>query len=271
MPEACAPALASPPAPVRLRSLALPVEHGGWGLLGEPLVLGLAIAPSWAGAGVAIFAAFAFLARHPLKLAAADWRQGRRSPRTIAGERIALAYAAAAAGGLALATTGARGFFWPLLAALPLALFQLTHDARNHGRALWPELAGGVALGSVAAAELWAGGAPPATALAVWMLLAAKAVGAVLYVRARLRCDRGAPFDRAGVLAAHAALVALAALLAAGGYGPWIAAAAAGALFARAGHGLSRFHRRVRPQTVGFTEMAYGIAFAAALAAGYAG
>jgi hypothetical protein len=91
MPEACAPALPSRAAPVRLRSLALPVEHGGWGLLGEPLVLGLAIAPSWAGAGVGLFAAFAFLARHPLKLAAADWRQRRRSPRTLAAERVALA------------------------------------------------------------------------------------------------------------------------------------------------------------------------------------
>jgi regulator of cell morphogenesis and NO signaling len=57
MPERLVPAL-SPPAPaIRLRSIALPVEHGGWGLLGEPLVVvGLAIAPS--------------LARDPLKLAA---------------------------------------------------------------------------------------------------------------------------------------------------------------------------------------------------------
>lgn len=270
MPEAGTAVLPPPAPPMRLRSLALPVEHGGWGLLGEPLVVGLAIAPSWPGVGVALFAAFTFLARHPLKLAAADWRQGRRSARTTACERIALAYASGASAGLALAATGASGFWWPLAAALPLALFQLAHDARNHGRALGPELAGGVALGAVAAAEIRAGGAPHLTGLVVWILLAAKAVGAVVYVRARLRCDRGVSFDRPGVLAAHAALVALAALLAALGHGPWIALAAAGVLLARAWHGLSRFHRRVRPQVVGFTEMAYGIAFAAALAVGYA-
>jgi hypothetical protein len=100
------------------------------------------------------------------------------------------------------------------------------------------------------------------------VLLAAKAVGAVLYVRARLRCDRGVAFDRAGVWAAHAALLVLAALLAARGLGPWTAVAAAGALLARAWHGLSRFHRRVRPQAVGLTEMAYGVLFAIALAVG---
>jgi hypothetical protein len=265
-----APALASPAPPIRLRSLALPVEHGGWGLLGEPLVVGLAVAPSWPGVGVALLAAFAFLARHPLKLAAADWRQGRRSPRTIACERLAFVYASIAACGLALASTGAPGFWWPLAAAVPLALFQLAHDARSHGRLLGPELAGGVALGAVAAAELRAGGAAHPLALAVWILLAAKAVGAVLYVRARLRCDRGAPFDRLGVFAAHAALLVLAAVVAVRGLGPWIGVAAAGLLLARAWHGLSRFHRRVRPQAVGFTEMAYGIAFAAALAVGYA-
>lgn len=269
MPKGLVPATSVPAPSVRLRSIALPVEHGGWGLLGEPLVVGLAIAPSWPGVGVALFAAFAFLARHPLKLAAADWRQGRRSPRTVASERVALLYAMGAALGLALATNGARGFWWPLAAALPLALFQLAHDAQNHGRLLSAELAGGVALGSVAAAELRAGGAPHLTGLVVWILLAAKAVGAILYVRARLRCDRGAPFARAGVWAAHAALLGLAALLAVGGLSPWLAVVAAVVLLARGWYGLSRFHRRVRPQAVGFTEMAYGIAFAAVLVIGF--
>lgn len=268
MPEAFVPALSSPPAPLRLRSIALPVEHGGWGLLGEPIAVGLAIAPSWPGVGAALFAVFAFLARHPLKLAAAEWRQERRTPRTVACERVALLYAAGAAAGLALATNGARGFWWPLAAALPLALIQLGYDARNRGRLLMPELAGAVAIGAVAAAEMRAGGAPHLDGLVVWILLAAKAVGAVLYVRARLRCDRGVAFDRPGALAAHAGLLALAVLLAVRGPGPWISVVAACALLARAWPGLSGFHRRVRPQVVGFTELAYGIAFATAIAVG---
>ncbi|MET0553945.1 MAG: YwiC-like family protein [Vicinamibacteria bacterium] len=270
MPDALAPALPAPAVPVRWRALALPAEHGGWGLLGEPIAVGLAIAPSWPGVGVALFAAFAFLARHPLKLAAADWRLGRRTSRTAACERFALLYATGASLGLALAATGASGFWWPLAAALPLTAFQLAHDARNRGRNLAPELAGALALASVAAAELRAGGTAHLAAAVAWLLLATKAAGAVLYVRARLRCDRGVPFDRSGVLGAHAALLGLCALLAARGLAPWLVTAGAAGLLARALHGLSPTHRRVRPQVVGFTEMGYGIGFAVALAVGHA-
>jgi uncharacterized membrane protein YecN with MAPEG domain len=52
---------------------------------------------------------------------------------------------------------------------------------------------------------------------------------------------------------------------------PWLAAAALGLLLARAAHGLSTVHRRVRPQVVGLMELAYGIIFVGSLALGYAG
>ncbi|HDL49896.1 MAG TPA: prenyltransferase, partial [Actinobacteria bacterium] len=34
---------------VRLRSVAMPTEHGGWGFTLEPIILGLLVAPSPAG------------------------------------------------------------------------------------------------------------------------------------------------------------------------------------------------------------------------------
>ncbi len=54
---------------IRLRPIALPAEHGGWGLLFEPIVLGLLLAPSLAGLLLSVAATGAFLARHPFKLA----------------------------------------------------------------------------------------------------------------------------------------------------------------------------------------------------------
>ncbi len=54
------------------------MEHGGWGLLFEPIVLGLLLAPSLAGLFLSVAAMGAFLARHPFKLAVGDWRRGRR-------------------------------------------------------------------------------------------------------------------------------------------------------------------------------------------------
>jgi hypothetical protein len=46
--------------------------------------------------------------------------------------------------------------------------------------------------------------------------------------------------------------------------------AALSILTARAAHGLSRVHRVVKPRIVGFQELGFGLAFTAALAAGYA-
>jgi len=255
---------------LRLRALALPVEHGGWGMLGEPLALGLLVAPSWAGLGVAAAALFAFLARHPAKIAAADWRARRRVPRTPVAEALALAYAGAAACGAWLASSGAPSWWWPLAAAAPLALVQFAHDARNQGRQLLPELVGGAALGSVAAAVLLASGWSAGAALAAWALVALKNTSAIAYVRARLRLDRGLPVSRAAVVACHAVAVAVALGLAWRGLGPWLAAAAFGVLLVRAALGLSRFRRRVPPRAVGIMELAWGVAFVLVLAVGYA-
>jgi YwiC-like protein len=256
--------------PVRLKSVALPVEHGGWGMLGEPLVLGLLLAPSAAGLGVGLAAAFAFLARHPMKLAISDWRQGRRTTRTLAAERFVWLYAGLAAAGLALAARAPAGWWWPLALAAPLALLQLLHDVRNQGRQLLPELGGGIALASIVAAVLLASGWSLAASLAAWAIVAVKAAGAILYVRARLRCDRGLEFGGPTVLLVHAIGLLLALGLAAAQQTPWLAAGAFVLLLARAAHGLSRFHRRVRPQAVGLAELAYGVAFVLLTALGYA-
>lgn len=258
---------------VSLRSVALPVEHGGWGMLGEPLLLGLIVAPSRAGLGVGLAALGVFLARHPLKLALADWRRGsaqyRTGGRTRAAVGFVLLYGATAGLGLALASAGARGWWLPLAFATPLALIQLAYDARHQGRQLLPELLGAVALAAVVAAEMRAAGLPFDRSLAAWSLLAAKSAGAVLYVRARLRYDRGLASDRVLAVASNAGGLLLGTALASAGFVPWLAAPAFALLLVRAFHGLSRFHRPVRPQVVGIQEVAYAFSFVLILAVGY--
>src|SRR5215216_5422232 len=144
----------------RIKTVALPVEHGGWGIALEPVVLGLIVAPSFAGAGLAFATMGAFLARHPLKLLAADRRNNRRFPRTEMAKRFVLLYGAVAVLGLLVALLAApdRQFLWPLLLAAPLAAVQLISDAKGKSRALWPELAGSAAMAAVAASIALAGG-----------------------------------------------------------------------------------------------------------------
>jgi hypothetical protein len=256
---------------VSLKAVALPVEHGGWGMLAEPLVVGLALAPTVAGAGLTLAAVGAFLVRHPLKLALSDWRRGTASPRTRVAIAVAAAYAAVALVGLLIAILRAPAVAWlPVVAAAPLGFLQLWYDARLQGRQLAPELLGGVALGASASALMLAGGWAMAPALAAWGLLAAKAVAAVVYVRARLRLDRGQAAARWPGLVVHTVALGGAAALAAAQVAPWLAVAAFAVLLARAAHGLSPWHRRVRPQVVGFSELAYGVFTAMVVSIGFA-
>ena len=256
--------------PLRLKPLALPVEHGGWGMLAGPVLLGLLAAPSWEALGVGLGAGFAFLARHPLKLAAADWRQVRRTGRTRAAERFGLLYASLAVASLAWAAGAPSGWWWPLALALPLALAQFLDDIQHQGRKLLPELLGAVALSSVVASELRASGWSLAASFSAWAIVAAKATAAVLYVRARVRCDRGVAFASLPVLLVHSLGLAAAVGLAAAQQTPWLTACAFALLLLRAAHGLSRFHRRVPPQTVGTFELSWSAVFVLSTAVGYA-
>lgn len=248
----------------------LPAEHGGWALLAEPVVLGLVLAASPAGACLALAAVCAFLARHPLRLVLMDRRAGMRHPRTGLAERFALGFMAAATVLLVAASTLALRPLWPALAAAaPFALGALAYDAAGRGRHAPAQAAGAVALSASAAAIMLAGGRPASVAFAVSALLALRALGSVLYVRARIRLDRGTPAHAVGALCAHAAALGAAALLAGNGAAPWLATLAFAALLARAAHGLSVSRRVLRPQQLGFQEVGYGVLTLVLLAAGY--
>src|SRR4051812_44173992 len=164
--------------PVRLRNIALPVEHGGWGLSLEPVVLGLLVAPSIPGMFLAFAALAAFLARQPLKLAMGDRRCARRFPRTLIAERFALFYIAIATLSLlaAIAMTTSYLLLLPLLLASPLALVQLHFDRVGRSRTLLPELSGATAMASIATSIALASGWPSASAFGLWAILTARVV-----------------------------------------------------------------------------------------------
>ena len=262
------PAASSPPVP--WKAVALPVEHGGWGFLVEPVVLGLVLAPSAAGFCLGGAVVAAFLVRHPLRLVLMDRRKGVRYPRTGLAERFVLFYGAVALALAALALLLARAPFWPAVAlGIPPALVALTYDLRGRSREALPEAAGGVALGASVSAIALAGGVAAGPAFGAWALLALRGVTAILYVRARLRLDRGLPAGLTLTLASHVAAIVGAALLAVAGWGPGLGVLALALLLFRAAHGLSSHRPRLRPQALGFREMGWGLVTLALLAVGY--
>ena len=175
------------------RTVVIPSEHGGWGLTLEPVLLGLLV--GWSGAGLAIgLAAFtAFLVRTPLKLVAVDVRRGRWLDRSRLALRIAIGELIVLGACVALAVS-LSGWTWlaPVAIAVPLVVVELSFDIRSRGRRLVPELCGAIGIAAVAASIVLAAGRSNALAAGLWLVLAARAVGAIPFVRVqimRLRRD----------------------------------------------------------------------------------
>lgn len=194
-----------------LASVALPSEHGGWSLTLEPALLGLLVAPTVAGVALALAALVAFMLRTPLKLSLVDLHRGRRLPRSVLAQRVAATEAVVLVALLAVAATGDPRLWLPLLAALPLLGVELWYDVRSRSRSLIPELAGIIGVGAVAAAIALAGGEPWATSLGLWVIVAARAIAAVPFVRLQIRRIKGQTYRLAGAITAQPGAIMLAA------------------------------------------------------------
>lgn len=240
-----------------IRPLALPAEHGAWGLLLEPVVLGLLVAPSASGFLIALAVIAAFLGRQPLKLAGQDWLRRRRYPRTAVCELLAATNFIAAS--LAFAGAWKLGGWMPLLAlipAIPLVGFQFARDVRMRGRNVVAELCGAAAPAASAAAIAIAGGTSVETAGVLAALMIGRSIPSVLFVRNVFSREP----RKAVSVTAHVLALILAIVIA-----PWTAALAMLLLLVRSlvpTEGL-------RARTIGFREVGFGIITVLLIAAGY--
>lgn len=260
----------SPAPKTRLRTIAFPVEHGGWGFLAEPVLLALLLVPSVAGLWIGIATIAAFLFRHPAKL---YWRNRHRlglSPRFRIARRFAALYALIVAAGLALAVRSAG---WepllPFLILSPALAVYAVFDASNQARRLLPELAAPMGLAASAPAIALAGGWAWPLAAALWLILQLRAVPSILYVRARLRLERGEEIDRRPSSWSHAVAVAAGAVLWAADLGPLLTTVFLAILLLRAVRGLSPDRKPAKAKQVGFSELAFGLGYVLATVLGW--
>jgi hypothetical protein len=226
-----APLPASSRAPA-LRSVALPAEHGGWGLTLEPGLLGFLVAPSAAGLLLGVAALLAFLVRTPLRLVLIGQRRERqqRLPHSAAGterqrlaRRVALVELVGLTAAILLAGGLATDSWWwlPGLIAAPLFAIALGYDIRSRSRDLAPQIVGALALASVAPMSALAGGAGWPLALGAWLILGARILTSIPHVRAQVLRIHGRPAppipsivgDAAALLVACAAILLDASLL----------------------------------------------------------
>lgn len=254
-----------------IRSVALPAEHGGWGFLIEPILLGLLTAFSVAGLLLALSAFGVFLIHQPLKIAIKDRLKGNRPPRTILAEKFAIGYGALALIPfvLLLITVADKTFLLPLLMALPFALIQLWYDARNQSRKLPPEICGAIALGAIAPMIAILGGWSMTPALILWLFLLGRIIPSILYVRARLRLEKGNSIQRGAVWGVHGVAVLMVIGFAIPRAMPYLGVVAMLILLARAVIGLSDYRKPRRAPIIGFQEIGYGFLTALLGALGY--
>lgn len=197
-----------------LRAVAVPTEHGGWGLTAEPVLLGLAIAPSVAGVCIGIAAVVGFLARTPLRVVLVDRHRHRDLDRTGLARRVLFVEVAAIvmlAGVAAVTATGTWGWWWPAALAAPLVGVELWFDTRSRSRRLLPELTGTFGICSVAAMILLADGHPWSVAIAAWLILVGRATTAIPYVRAQIARLHQRPTSAGALVVADGAALAVAA------------------------------------------------------------
>jgi hypothetical protein len=255
---------------VRWRSVAVPKEHGGWGFLLDPILLGLLVAPSPAGLFLVLLDLAAFLARTPLKIVWKDTQRGRRYARTAAALKALFVYAVLAVFSLVAALIlGGPLPLAPLFLVLPLAAAVLYFDLLSTSRKLLPELIAPLSLSAVLASMALADGWAWPAMLALWAIPLMRSLPAVVYVRARLRLEREkeAGVGTAVMLHVLALLISLALVWA--DLLPWLAAAAMAILLGRAVYGLSPYRREMSVKSLGWSEIVFGLLTVILSALGY--
>ena len=257
------------PRSVSFKSVALPAEHGSWSLVSEPIVLGLLIAPTWTGVALVVAAFALFLFNRPFKIYWGDSRRGRTYERTKMARRYALMYGTIAliATVSALILGGWRPFV-PFALAAPLLLLFMYYDKRP-GRHWQAELSAPVAFSAVVMSVALAGGFTWLVSLSLWGFMIARAIPAILFVRARLRLDKGKPISPWGTIAAHILAAVAVGLMVLPGWLPTTAAFAAVMLLGRAIWGLSVYRWRSSVKALGFLETAAGLLSVLLVAIGF--
>ncbi|MEO8041669.1 MAG: YwiC-like family protein [Acidobacteriota bacterium] len=255
---------------VRLKSVALPIEHGSWGFLFEPLVAGIAIAPSKASPWIAFFVIGAFMIRQPLKVVLSDWRSRRWLPQTRYAVRFLLFYAVVFCVGLiGSVSLASPESFVPFAIVLPFAAFQIYCDSQRNSRLLLAEILGAVSISSSIAVLALADSWLYPNAYALWAIIVARLIPSILYVRNRLNIEKGKSYSRAIPISAHFAALIIVLLLAFYDLGPFLPVLMFLVLLIRSIIGLSPFRKKVKAIKLGIGEVIYGTLTVISLIVGY--
>jgi hypothetical protein len=155
----------------------------------------------------------AFVARTPLKVALVDRHRGRSLPRTALARRVAAIELIVLIALVGAAVLLADAPFWvPAAVAAPLVMVELWFDVRSQSRRLVPELAGAIGVCAVVSMIVLADDGDARLSAALWVVLVARIVSSIPYVRSQIARLHGRTAAPATELAADGAAITAAAV-----------------------------------------------------------
>ena len=284
------------------RSIVLPREHGSWSLALEPVALGLLVAPSRAGACLALAACAGFVARRPLKLAltlpttdprhptALRWltlltllaalalaavltlailRNTQNPPASVSSLRTVPISGRFSVANLRITQNWGVAALWPLALVVPFGAAFLAFDRRGEMRAAEAEICGSLAFALLPATFATLAGWSTAPALALAAVMITRSVPTILTVRTALRRAKGQRAVTWPALSAALAGVVVLTALQRAGLVPLAAVACALGFAARSAWLLSPATPAWSARRIGTMEAALGLAFLATLTVAY--
>jgi len=243
-----------------IRSVAIPAEHGSWSFWLEPVLLAFLLAPSGTGIALIILSLASFLMRQPLKIAWMDLRKKKLYARTRVGVGFVGLYGLIALLAF-LASLAGGGFIViaPLIPAYIIAILQVWQfDIRGNSRHWLPEALGATVMSTFAISIALAGGRTLETALMLSLIIIARAIPTIFYVRARLRQIKSNQTKPQVALLLHAVAVVITFGFALIGYMPYLTVLA---LLILAGRAFYFLHRSavIPAKILGIQEVIFGL------------
>ncbi|MDP3981094.1 MAG: YwiC-like family protein [Chlamydiota bacterium] len=245
---------------INIKTIALPKEHGGWGLLLEPVIVALVLCPHGSAFLLAVSFICAFLMYYPLKIATEDTLKHQRTPRTMLAYQFSALYGFIALVGILYVFINSKSLFWiPLLISLPLFFYQFSAALNKEHRNLFPEISGAVALASVAPAILISGERSLIDAFLIWYLFMVRGFFSIVYVRNRLRAARKQAYSGQQVAIVHSLGLVSILILVFIKLIPYPVLAGYGILSAHAYWGMKSHDSLLKPKDIGWQEMLFGV------------
>lgn len=245
------------------RALLVPTEHGIWSFWLEPSLLGLFLAPSLSGFLLTISALAGLFTQHPLALYLADLRRKKRFARTVWVKRFSYVYGFLALSffSLSLLSSSSYRYVYVLGPMMVLAAYQFNAKLQNKAKALLPELAGVSAMAGIVTCILLMGEYSSSDALLIGLLVLLRNLGAILYVRTRLRLERSkAVLHWPSIVAASTAVMVTICLFFLKQIGITVVILFALLMF-RTLWGQSKYRRPLQAKQIGMLELFYGLIF----------